>query len=157
MMSVQLLFTRRRTIGSALIRLLSGSTWSHVDLIDPDDDRYVIGATGKKGVHRDQLSTRLAASSKAAIMTLPNVDTGQLKAHVIAHIGESYDWPGVMHFILPWRKQDPDRMFCSELIAHALKLAQVDMGGLDPAHTTPGDLWDGCCDLILRPMITWLL
>ena len=41
MSAVQLLFTRRRHPGSALIRVTTWSAWSHVDLID---GQSVLGA-----------------------------------------------------------------------------------------------------------------
>lgn len=52
-----------------------------------------------------------------------------------AHFGRSYDVAGLLGFVLPWRTHDPDRWFCSEACAAALKI---------PKHWTlsPGDLFN---------------
>ena len=71
MSAVQLLFTRRRHPGSALIRVTTWSSWSHVDLID---GQSVLGAVAFHGVERELLATRLAHASQAAVMTIPGVD-----------------------------------------------------------------------------------
>ena len=158
-MGLELLFSRRRTWQSVLIRVLTGSVWSHVDLIDPDDGRYVLGAAGRKGVHRTTLATRLDAVSKAARVVIPTVDGSAVKAHVVTHLGKAYDWPGLLHFIFPFIRQDPERLFCSELIAGALLTATRRFGGLEncpPACVTPEDLWTACRNELLRQQICYV-
>ena len=52
-----------------------------------------------------------------------------------AHMGERYDWMGVLRFALPFLRQRPGKWFCSEAVAEALGVA-------DSAGVSPGDLWE---------------
>jgi hypothetical protein len=45
-----------------------------------------------------------------------------------------YDFAGVVAFKLPWRRQDPDRVFCSEVCSAGL----LEVGYLPPEVTNPG-------------------
>ena len=67
MSAVQLLFTRRRHPGSALIRVTTWSAWSHVDLID---GQSVLGAVAFHGVERELLGAELLLQLVALLKLL---------------------------------------------------------------------------------------
>lgn len=51
------------------------------------------------------------------------------------HFGARYDVAGLFGFVLPWRTHNPDRWFCSEACAAALKIPE-------PWQLSPGDLFN---------------
>lgn len=161
-MTLKLLFTRRKTLPSLLIRVATWSEWSHVDMLDPDDNSYLFGATGKKGVHRARLTTRLNEATKAAIVHVPLSESriALVREYILDHLGASYDWPGLIHFIFPPVSQDPDRMFCSELIGSAILMASPCFGGLEhysPSEITPEILWNACLFELLNNNMEYLI
>jgi cell wall-associated NlpC family hydrolase len=139
MSAVQLLFTRRRHPGSALIRVTTWSDWSHVDLID---GQSVLGAVAFHGVERELLATRLANASRAEVMTIPCADAKAVIEAAKSQIGKPYDWLGVFGIGLHRDWQDPDRWFCSELVAWAFDVAGQPLFRRDSLRrVTPQHLW----------------
>jgi len=157
--AAKLLFTAKDTWKSLAVRLLTGGRWSHVDLVDPEDENYVIGLTGKKGVHRIKMSTRLPAGSTGAIVTVPTLSATKLRDQIIPYIGTKYDWPGLLRFVLPWHDEDPNRFFCSELIAMGILAIRPDfpvLRKLIACEATPVDIWRGCGSELLTKHICYI-
>lgn len=139
MSAVQLLFTRRRHPGSALIRVATWSAWSHVDLIDGPS---VIGAVAFHGVERELLAIRVANASRAAVMTIPCADAAAVIAAAASQIGKPYDWMGVAGLGLHRDWQEADRWFCSEMAAWAFQETGQPLFRADALHRiTPQHLW----------------
>jgi len=96
---------------SKIIRLYTWSEWSHVGVIDGD---YVIEAIGGKGVEK----TLIKAFKKRYDITKIRRIPGDIE---IARnlIGKQFDQKGLWGGLLHMSVQDPDKWFCSELVAHA--------------------------------------
>lgn len=77
MSAVQLLFTRRRHPGSALIRVATWSRWSHVALVDGDE---VIEAAAPHGVRRASVGAAIDRAARCALVELPARDPAALLA-----------------------------------------------------------------------------
>lgn len=96
---------------SKLIRLYTWSDWSHVGVIDGD---YVIEAIGNKGVERTRINAFKKRYDETCIRYIPgNINKAR------ALLGKEFDQKGLWGGLLHLRVQDPDKWFCSELVAHA--------------------------------------
>lgn len=139
MAHVELLFTRRRHPGSALIRALTWSAFSHVELIVGNE---VIGAQAPEGVVRSARCYRLERASRAAIMRIAHPHPERVQELVESQLGKPYDWAGVVGLGLRRRWQDADCWFCSELIAWAFEASGHPLFRAAAAHRiTPQHLW----------------
>ena len=115
---MKLLFSRRHHIGSWLIRFVTWSEYSHVDLVL--DDTSLIGATSFDGVAVSQLKDRLAKASKAVMVDIPVKDKAVAEAFAISQLGKPYDWLGVIGIGLKRNWQEDDKWSCAELVASVL-------------------------------------
>lgn len=140
MQSVRLLFTRRRMIGSLLIRGVTWSAFSHVEIVVGDQ---VIGANMLTGVGLTPLKERLEKSSYAAMVDIPCKDAQAIKAAALDKIGAGYDYLGLMGILFHAdRLDDKERFFCSEFVAWAFDKGQEPL--IRPEITgrvTPQHLW----------------
>jgi uncharacterized protein YycO len=140
MSEIKLLFTRRRTPFSGLIRLVTWSVWSHVDIVV--DSHLLIGAVACRGVVHDLKSARLEQASRAAVMTVPCDRPEKVIAAARQELGQPYDWLGILGLGLHRDWQEDDRWFCSELVSWAFRAAGQPL--FDPkvtARVTPQHLW----------------
>lgn len=115
---MKLLFSRRRHLGSWLIRMVTWSEYSHVDLVL--DDELLIGAIAGDGVVLGKVKERLAASSKAVVMKIPVKEIEVSEAFAIGQLGKKYDWLGVIGIGLKRNWQEDDKWSCAELVASIL-------------------------------------
>ena len=115
---MQLLFTRRRHLGSWLIRFVTWSEYSHVDIIL--HDQSLIGAIAPNGVVKHSMDKRLSMASKALIMELPVNSFQDAKAYALSQLGKKYDWLGVIGIGLHRNWQEEDKWSCAELVAKVL-------------------------------------
>lgn len=135
----QLLFTRRRMIGSLLIRAATWSAFSHVEIVIDDQ---VIGANMLGGVSLTPLKERLAKSSYAALVDMPCADPEAVKAAAISKLGAGYDYVGLLGILLhASRLQVDGRYFCSEFVAWAFSQGGTPLLRTDLARITPQHLW----------------
>lgn len=136
---MQLLFTRRRHIGSWLIRFVTWSEYSHVDIVL--HEQFLIGAIAPDGVVLHNINDRLAMASKALIMEFPVNSFDDAKNYALSQIGRQYDWLGVIGIGLHRNWQEEDKWSCAELVAKVLSA-----GGQKPFDSkfynriTPQDL-----------------
>ncbi|MDF2792325.1 MAG: hypothetical protein K0S85_78 [Pseudomonas orientalis] len=140
MQSVQVLFTRRRMIGSLLIRGITWSAFSHVEIVLGDQ---VIGANMFGGVTLVPLKERLEKSSYAALVRIPCPVPGAVQAAAMSKIGSGYDYLGLLGILFrSERWESKKRFFCSEFVAWAFNQANAPL--LRPevgARITPQHLW----------------
>jgi len=115
---MKLLFTRRHHIGSWLIRMVTWSEYSHVDLVLDED--LLIGAIAGDGVVLSKAKDRLAISSKAVMMHIPVKEVDVSEAFAIGQLGKQYDWLGVIGIGLKRNWQEDDKWSCAELVASIL-------------------------------------
>lgn len=134
--TVRFVFTRRRAIGSLLLRTVMWSAWSHCALIDDD---HVIEAAFGHGVRRRPLDELLDEASEFEIVEIPVGSPTAVLAAARTQIGKPYDWRGVLGIAARRRWQDTDSWFCSEFIAWACArggtpLVRVDAWRIRPDH-----------------------
>ena len=138
--SVQILFTRRRMIGSLLIRSVTWSAFSHVEIVVGDQ---VIGANMRTGVSLTPLKERLEKSSYAAMVNLPCQDAQAVKQAALSMVGAGYDYLGLFGILLHSDRFDRKaRFFCSEFVAWAFEKAGTPL--IRPeiiGRVTPQHLW----------------
>lgn len=117
---VRLLFSRRHHPGSWLIRAVSWSEWSHVEIML--DDGRLLGAAAPHGVQFVTLEERLAIASQAAMACYPgDFDAGMRWAE--GQIGKPYDYTGVVGLGLHRDWEDDSAWWCSEFAGEFLKQA----------------------------------
>lgn len=134
-----LIFTRRRAIGSALLRAILWSRWSHCGIVTPAGT--VIEA-GTHGVVERSLGAMLAECSQFEIVSIPCPSESAVIAAARAEIGKAYDWVGLLGFGFRRRAwQRSTRWFCSELVAHAFAAAGHPLLRSDPWRVSPPMLY----------------
>ncbi len=137
---VQILFTRRQMPGSLLIRAVTWSAFSHVEIVVGDQ---VLGANMGGGVSLIPLKERLAKSSYAALVDMPCPDARAVIEAATSQLGAGYDYVGLLGILLRSKRlQGAGRFFCSELVAWAFAeaghpLLRPELG----ARITPQHLW----------------
>lgn len=145
---VRVLFTRRRAIGSLLIRGVTWSAFSHVEIVI---GAHVIGANIPGGVILTPIKERLAMSSYAALVDMPCLDANRVHQMATSQLGKGYDYLGLLGILAHSDGlQAPDRFFCSEFVAWAFREAGYPL--LRPELTgrgTPQHLW-----MIPAPTVT---
>jgi uncharacterized protein YycO len=154
--SIDLLFSRRRHVGSAFIRLATWSSWSHVDVVWPERVGWanvVVGATGAHGVSCTGLAERMAQSSRAVRLRadLPSEShRDRLLWWLHLQLDKPYDWTAVFGIGLRRDWQQDDKWFCSELVAAAFAHVGMPLVRLDQWRITPQDLAQSP---LLRPVL----
>ena len=118
---MKLLFTRRRHIGSWLIRMFTWSEYSHVDIVLGNG--FVLGAVAPDGVTIQPYWHRIDMASKAVMMDLPVKSIDDAIAYAHKQIGKPYDWLGVVGIGLRRNWQEDDKWSCAELVANAASVA----------------------------------
>jgi uncharacterized protein YycO len=65
-----------------------------------------------------------------------------VEAHSIACslIGAKYDWRGVINFVRRKKTHNPDKWFCSELVAFVLHKVGYDVSRREPYRETPSSV-----------------
>lgn len=118
-----------------LTRLWTGSRYSHVELV-------LDGGLGTKstcfGAVKAEGRVRTAVLMLSAVNwdVLPvKFDMGRVAAMQEKLNGAPYDFRGILGVAVPDAGQDRKAWFCSELVAHALRLDT-------PAAWTPQDLYE---------------
>ena len=111
-----------------VICLVTGSKYSHCELvfggIDPPAGSYCASATARGGIVR---FTRIDLGSGRwdvfPLLTLDGFDEAYARQWFNEHAGARYDYFGLLWFLLPIKAiNHPKRFFCSEAMAHALRL-----------------------------------
>lgn len=135
---MRIAFARRAALGSWLIRLFTFSRWSHCAIIQGD---AVIDATFWHGVRRSPLSEFLKHYEVEVIDVHLGAFGEYADLWLEEQIGKKYDWTALV--ALPFRSNwhDPDRWFCSELVAAALRAGGRDLFRDDLARVVPQHLW----------------
>jgi hypothetical protein len=140
MKTVYIVFTRNWLPFSGLIRLVTWSVWSHVQVCI---DGRLIGAQPLGGVQRRSLHAGLKGVSKAAVAAVDLTD-GEYTAlrHLLqGQLGRGYDWRGLVGLAARAHIDAAARWFCSELPAWAFSGAGKRLIAQDAWRTTPQQLW----------------
>lgn len=135
---MKIVFARRPTLGSWLIRIGTWSQWSHCAVIDGDT---VIDATWPHGVRRTLLADWVIryADNEVANIQLPHEDAAT--GFLVRQIGRRYDWTALVGFFFRRGWKDEDRWFCSELVEAAVMAGGLRRFREQLTRITPRDVW----------------
>lgn len=122
MSHVTVVFTRRRRVGSAVLRAWMHSRFSHCAILDPATNT-IIEAAAWHGVQERPLDDLLSESSHHELIQIPCRDPQHVLAMARSQIGKPYDWKGILGFWLRRSWHADNAFVCSELIAWALAAA----------------------------------
>lgn len=136
-MKIRLLFSANHMPFSWLIRTLTFSKWSHVDLVT--DRGTLIGATIPAGVVEYSVLHRINGSSKYEYRDIECDE--RIYDFVRKQLGKRYDYAGIAGLELNRNWTDDDAWFCSELIgAGALNAGNTEIKE-ELFRLTPGMLY----------------
>lgn len=123
---MKIIFARSGTLTSLFIRWFTWSKWSHVGIVL---DNKVVHATGGKGVAIEPLKDLISRSKDYELAEIPGEESLALE-----QVGKEYDNTAV--FGVRWGAwDDPDKWFCSELVAYASGLFRANMNKrVTPQH-----------------------
>jgi len=137
---MQLIFSRRATLGSWLIRAFCWSRWSHVSVLY--ERSHVVDATlTHGGVRLRRLAELLDEASAVEWVEVDLPDEAAASAFMAQQLGKRYDWTALVGIVLRADWADPSRWFCSELAAAAVQAGGRRLLREDLARVTPGLLW----------------
>ena len=117
-MDVTIRFSTQDTFFSKLIRLFTWSNWSHVELVL---DGRTFGARAEGGVQWRDAEELPYHKYIDFVMKVPDEFMGILTSQE----GKEYDFVALAGGVIRRDWQDPNKWFCSELIAWALEQAGV--------------------------------
>ena len=136
---MQIIFSRRHSLSSLLIRALTWSRWSHVSIVEDRDT--VIDARLIGGVARRSLEDLLRESSAVEWRAVPVADEAAALAFALAQVGRRYDWTGIVGWPLRGGWAAADAWWCSELAAAAEVAGGLVRFRPEVWRITPGHLW----------------
>lgn len=113
---IKLLFTRKRSIGSWIIRFRTWSNYSHVDIVDGDD---AIGALAFEGVKVRNIKDVIDEASDYRVVIVEG-DEQKAIEYAKSKIGKKYDWLAIFGIGLKTGWESSGRYMCSEFVNQAL-------------------------------------
>jgi len=113
-----------------LICLFTLSRYSHCELVI--DGVCWSSSARDGGVRQKQIDL---TDGKWIVVNVPSADADAALDWFYRHEGKSYDYLGVVQFLLPFVRQGRDKWFCSEATSEALGLPCA-------TKTTPQDLYE---------------
>jgi hypothetical protein len=104
-------------------------------------------STSKNGVH----FSRYQKSDKCQLYYV--IASEQQKLNMLEEArklaGAKYDHAGIWGFVRRKKKQNPDKWFCSELVAHVLKVGGVELHRLPSWKQSPTLV---CASVVIKPV-----
>ena len=135
---MKVLFCTSMLPGAALIRAVTWSDWSHVALVDGEE---VIEATWP-AVRVASLADVIAKHSRYIVADIPCADPAAVIAAARSQVGKPYDLTALFGLLAHRDWQEPDRWFCSELVAWSFQQGGSPLFRPDAMHrVTPQHLW----------------
>lgn len=136
---MNLIFTRSWSPLSAIIRLATWSTWSHVGVLLGD---RVLDSTIRHGVAMRDMDSFMAGISAHRVVDVETENPLGVINALRSQIGKPYDLTGVLGMSLRRNWQEDDRWFCSELVAWAFKQSGQPLFRNESMYRiTPQHLW----------------
>lgn len=140
---MRVIFCRKSTLGSWLIRAFTWSRWSHCMIVEGPGT--IIDATFTHGgVRRRALLAAVAETSAREEVHIPLTDDQEFAAltWLASQLGKPYDWTAIVGiFFRQTGWAEPDAWFCSELLEAALRAAGRPRFRDDISRITPRDSW----------------
>lgn len=123
-----------------LIRLVTFGPFSHVELVFSDGVGF--SASGRDGCVRFSRVEGLEDEKRWALVPLEISREDELRLRVFCrrYLRLPFDWNGVLSFLLPWKRSDRGRWYCTELV---LLVLQQELGLFIDVHRrlSPNDLY----------------
>lgn len=125
--------------GSGFIRRFTFGNYSHVSLVFEwkDGMREEIEAIQGDGVIKHAPWKEGEKDFDELVATLTLEQALDLFDVVSGLIGSSYDWKGIWGMFRRKNKHNPDKWFCSELVAYGLYKAGYPLSRREPYRETP--------------------
>lgn len=139
--ALPVIFSRRRSLGSLLIRAGSWwGPWSHCAIIDFKADQ-VVEAVAFEGVRTKRLSAFIKSASETQIVFIECPRPEDALAFAYSQLGKPYDYGGVLGFPFrePWHSEN--RWFCSEFLERSLMAGGRQRFRIDTPRVTPYHSW----------------
>lgn len=133
------IFCRRATFGSLLLRTGLWSSWSHCAIVTPENT--VIEAAAGKGVVEVNFAEFIAPLSRWSIKDLPVPDEAAAIRWARSQKGKPYDWAGAIGLGFHREWNDPDKWWCSEIIAGACEAGGRPRFIFNVNRITPPHVW----------------
>jgi len=137
---MQLIFSRRRSLGSWLIRIFCWSRWSHVS-VQIDAETIIDATFAHGGVRMRTMGELLREASAIETIAVQVADEAAGLAWIAEQLWRPYDWTAIIGFVLRADWAQPSKWFCSELAAGAIHAAGRKLVREDISRVTPGLLW----------------
>ena len=135
---MRVLFCTSQLPGAVMIRAVTWSDWSHVALVDGDE---AIEATWP-AVCVTPLADVIAKHSAHVIIDLPCRSSVEIIAAARSQVGKGYDLTALFGLLARRDWQEPDKWFCSELVAWAFSQGGSPLFRPEAMHRiTPQHLW----------------
>jgi hypothetical protein len=143
-------------------RLIKWVTWSkdysHASWIT--DDKIEYESWQLSGVVRNDLwgikhTPGTEVDVYDFVIPLTQAEVKVIESFLAAHVGEKYDWNGILAFLPLFRlfkSHSEGKWFCSEYIAEACRLAHRELYEKESYKVSPADI--GFCTL-LKKVDTW--
>jgi uncharacterized protein YycO len=115
---MQVIYCRRRNLGSLALRTALWSSWSHCAILTPE--LTVIEAAAFHGVRELPYADFMDGVSRYQLKKINLPDDEKAIAWARSQVGKPYDWPGVIGLGLRREEwESSDAWFCSELVEMA--------------------------------------
>jgi uncharacterized protein YycO len=129
-MSVKIIFSTQDKFFSDLIRYVTWSSFSHVDMIMEDRKDQIIGATALQGVTEWSLQARKDKATRWAIYevdTISRDDDENIYRCIRSQLNKPYDFFGILGYFCRRDWQHEEKWFCSELVAWAFAKVHIHL------------------------------
>jgi hypothetical protein len=138
-MTILAFYKARGTIADRMIRLITRSDYSHVEILpgcmvppQPSFEWDSFSSSGRDGGVR--LKRIRFDEGSWDFVAVPWADDDRIQNAMISEVGLGYDWIGLfLSQLLNLRRGSSRRWFCSEMVAHVLEMPT-------PYALSPGDL-----------------
>lgn len=139
MAELQVIFCRRRTLGTPIIRVATWSQWSHTGVIT--EDNTVLEAVAGGGVIETPMSEFIARCTRFKIRNIEVPDPAAGIAWGRTQLGKSYDYLGVLGLGLHREWDSEDKWWCSEYTEAIIKHAGRERFYAHMNRITPQHCW----------------
>lgn len=125
--------------GSGFIRRFTFGNYSHVSLVFEwkDGVREEVEAIQGEGVIKHYPWKNTEKNFEELVAPLSCEQAQELFDVVSGKIGAEYDWKGIWGFVRKRNKHNPNKWFCSELVAYGLMKAGYKLSRREPYRETP--------------------
>jgi hypothetical protein len=144
-----IIVSREETLRSETIQAATASEVSHAYLVvdvSPDKQTVQVVEAVRGGVRMGELSTSVQDASLAVVLRdngLTDNQRQQVADYATSKVGSKYDFAGAL-IGLPsggvLAQGDPNKFFCSDLVARAYESAGEPLMGVNSKTVSPGDI-----------------